>query len=283
MRTRERRHNSRVRHPSALPEPLDRRPFTVSEAAALGVGRGRLRSRDLSAPFHGVRHRAVAMDIRARALAYRARMPPEHFFSHLTAAELLGLRMPQGFWASTLHVTSMAPARAPRGRGVSGHQSGHDIRTRMLDGGLRVSDAVDTWCTLSATIALDDLIVLGDGLLRRKNPLATLDELHEAAHAQPGCRGGLPEPVVNHRIVNEFGAVIAHADLAFPGFRTVVEYDGGQHRTDERQFDIDIDRLDEIVESGWRVIRVNKQLMARRVVLIGKVTTALRQNGWRGN
>ena len=35
------------------------------------------------------------------------------------------------------------------------------------------------------------------------------------------------------------------------------------------------------MEEGWRVIRVNKGLMARRATLVGKVETALEQGGWR--
>jgi very-short-patch-repair endonuclease len=85
----------------------------------------------------------------------------------------------------------------------------------------------------------------------------------------------LPEPEVNAPIRNRYGAIVAHADLAYPAQRVVIEYDGGHHRADERQYNIDIDRLDELMEEGWRVIRVNKNLLARRATLVGKVRTAL--------
>ena len=67
-----------------------------------------------------------------------------------------------------------------------------------------------------------------------------------------------------------------------PEYRTILEYDGGHHRTDDRQFSIDVARLDELMEEKWRVIRVDKYLLAQRATLIGKVDTALREGGWNG-
>jgi hypothetical protein len=71
------------------------------------------------------------------------------------------------------------------------------------------------------------------------------------------------------------GAVIGLGDLAYPSYRVLLRIRWGQHRSDERQFHIDISRLDAFMEeSGW-VIRVNKSLMQRRSTLLGKVGTAL--------
>ena len=177
--------------------------------------------------------------------------------------------------------------------------------------GLRVSDPVDTWLMLAPTLTVDELIVMGDGLLSRLRPTSNLDRLGAAAANTSGRRGhnrvraalrdirpntdsaretllrllvvrsGFPEPEVNGVILNSFGAAIAHGDLVFRDYRTILEYDGGHHRDDERQFNVDIDRLDQLMEEGWRVIRVNKGLMARRATLVGKVETALEQGGWR--
>jgi very-short-patch-repair endonuclease len=94
---------------------------------------------------------------------------------------------------------------------------------------------------------------------------------------------GFPEPEVNGLIYNSYGAEIAHGDLVFREYRTILEYDGGQHRVSDRQFSIDISRLDALMEEGWRVIRVDKSLLARRATLVGKIDTALRQGGWRAD
>ena len=193
-----------------------------------------------------------------------------------------------------------------------GHRAASGTRVVALPNGVRVSHPVDTWAMLGQTLTVDDLIVMGDGLLRRKNPLATLANLEAALETRRGCRGyrnlaaalphvrartdsaretivrliviraGFPEPEVNAAITDAFGTVIAHGDLTFRRYRVIVEYDGGQHRDDEYQFNIDIERLDRLMEEGWRVIRVNKQLLAQRAALVGKIRTALKAGGWRG-
>jgi very-short-patch-repair endonuclease len=307
----------RRNHP--LPQAIASRPFSVREAAELGVGAGRLRGNDLSRPFHGTRMNGnlapEAPEIADLAAAYATRMPPDQYFSHWTAAVLLGLRLPE-FRVSrlldvrVLDVSVPSLRRAPRLRGVRGHELLPSVQIHTLPTGLRVSDAVETWCQLAAELPLDDLIVMGDGLVCRQSPFATVAELTAAVSnwgARPGgpalrralleircrtdsaretmlrliiVRAGLPEPVVNFAICNRFGAVIGLGDLAYPSHRVLLEYDGGQHRSDERQFHIDISRLDAFMEEKWRVIRVNKSLMQQPSTLLNKVRTALEAGGW---
>jgi hypothetical protein len=226
-------------------------------------------------------------------------------FSHLTAAALLGLRLPDDFTPLPLHVSAAAPSRAPRGRGASGHTMLAATPLTTLPSGLRVTTALATFCALGETLPLDDLIVLGDSIVRRQNPFATIDELRAAVAAcagrpgvtllraaleeiRPGTdsnretllrlmivRAGFPEPEVNGRIDNEYGAFVAFGDLLYRKQKVVLEYDGGDHRENERQFNRDVDRLDDVMALDYRVIRVNKSLMARRAVLFGKLRTAL--------
>jgi very-short-patch-repair endonuclease len=291
-----------------LPPSLRIDPFTYADGLAAGATPRRLRGRDLATPFRGVRSPTQLTSTLALATAYAAGMSGDQYFSHLTAAQLLGLRMPQGFYLVALHVTSVHPRRAPRARRVVGHQS-PGVSTVDF-GGLRVSNPVDTWLDCAAFLGVDDLIVMGDGLANRKDPVATLQQLTDAVRSRAGARGhtrlilalaemkartdsaresmlrlilmraGLPEPEVNGEIKNKFGVTITHSDLVFREYHTVVEYDGGQHRLDEVQFDIDIERLDAIMAEGWRVIRVGKKLMRRRAILLAKITTALTAGGW---
>lgn len=274
------------------------------------MGDGRLRSSDLAAPFYGVRTAGRPRSVLARARALSARMTPDQYFSHTTAALLLALRMPENFAEATLHITSVRPHRGPRLAGVTGHESGEASIVGV--GGLRVLNAVDTWIQLAGTLGLDDLVVMGDGLVSRRNPVATLAELAEAVGRYRGrgarrlreamswvragtdsaretmlrlivVRAGFPEPEVNGVIVNSFGARIAHGDLVFRRYRTILEYEGRPHATDARQFAIDIARLDELMEEGWRVIRVDRALMSMRATLLGKLGRALTQGGWTPN
>jgi len=160
---------------------------------------------------------------------------------------------------------------------------------------------------------LDDLIVMGDGLVRRRGPVATLDQLVAAVSARPGRRGtarlrtallsirentdsaretilrlavtraGFPEPEINAELRDHAGRVIAHGDMVWPQFRVVLEYDGRQHAEDPAQFAIDIRRLDRIAEADYRLIRVDRELLAARTELFRTITRALSARGWSPN
>ena len=297
-----------MRGPTPLPPSLAGRPFTIDESRAAGVARSRTRASDLAVPFRGVRAVRGSTGVRARCAAYAVRMPPGQHFSHATAALLLGLPLPAALRDDPrIHVTAVS-GREPRVRGVVGHLTTRT--TPVLDvGGLRVTAPVHTWCLLAATLGLDDLVALGDSLVRRTNPMATMEQLRAAVESWSGCRGarrlraaldlvrpgtdsaretrirliivqaGLPEPLVNAPILNEFGAFLALGDLVYPEFRVLIEYDGGHHFASVEQAHHDIDRLDAVMEIGWRVIRVNKS--HNRHHIVAKVTNALLAAGWR--
>lgn len=296
-----------------LPSPFDDRPFDVADALANGVTASRLRSFDLERPFHGVRGIALGDDTLARARAYAVRMPATQFFTHLTAAFIHDLRIARRWDAAPLHVGVIWPRRAPRGRGVIGHETRDRVRVHSV-GGLRTVSAVTAWCQSAALLSLDELIVAGDGLLRRQDPEADLDELMCAVTRWSGGRGTpklraalphlrarsdsaretmlrllmirarLPEPEINPAILDSSGTFLAFGDLAYPEYRVLVEYDGEQHRLDEQHYQRDIDRLDRLMQEGWRVVRVNKGHMAatRRGELVIRIARALMDGGWDG-
>lgn len=306
----------RMLNSTPLPAPLDGRPFAVAAAIELGIGGGRLRAADLVIPFRGMRaSSAETPTVAMLAASYASLMLPHQLFSHWTAAVLLGLRLPEGSsWRqgarSGLDVAANAPHRAPRRHGVRGHEIQPSVRIWTLQNGMRVTSPVDTWIQLASQMRVDDLIVMGDGLVRRNSPRATLPKLVAAVELSANrtgiarlrealvwirarsdsaretmlrlviVRGGLPEPEVNAVIRNSFGARIGHGDLVYAKARVLVEYDGAGHWDDDRQFAVDIRRLDEFMEEGWRVIRVDKALMAQTATLLGKVRTALEQSGW---
>jgi very-short-patch-repair endonuclease len=305
-----------MRDSSPLPAPLDTQPFALVTARRLGVGRGRLRAADLSIPFRGTRvSTAERSSIALLAAAYSTLMPPHQVFSHWTAAVLLGLRLPEGgAWlkaaGARLDVAVVAPHRAPRRRGIRGHEIRSSVAVWTFPAGVKVTSPIDTWIALASEMSVDDLIVMGDGLVSRNGPRASLAELVvavERAVSRPGVarlrealrwirartdsaretmlrllivRAGLPEPRVNGEIKNRFGAVIGHGDLVYREAQVLVEYDGRGHWENGRQFAVDIRRLDEFMEEGWRVIRVDKALMAQTATLLAKIRLALDQSGW---
>lgn len=315
-----------MKRPRALPRALHGDAFDVRAAAALGVSVERLRRNDLKRPFHGVRVLDAGADnaqprtedeewIRRREEAresahhYAVRMPTDQFFSHVTAALLHGLWLPARLLEPVpVHVGTSQRGRRRKGSGVRGHFIPSRVRVVSIDG-LPVASAVDSWCQLSTVLTLDELVMLGDSLVRRQAPAATMIELERAVieHAgRPGARalreaftlvrprtdspketelrllivrGGLPEPEVNVRLLNRYGAFMALGDLVYRRYRILIEYDGGGHRG-EKQYHRDIDRLDEPMEEQWRVIRVNKTHLGRPPALIARIRTALVDRGW---
>lgn len=67
---------------------------------------------------------------------------------------------------------------------------------------------------------------------------------------------GLPRPQTQIPVLDADGIPFAYLDLGWEEYLVAVEYDGDQHRVDQRQFRRDIDRLEMLQRMGWVVIRV---------------------------
>lgn len=300
------------RRPTPLPPSLRTAPFHVAQARAAGIGAGRLRSGDLSAPFHGVRVPAGSLtSVADRCRAVAVRMCADQVFCHATALELAGLPLPPGLpHSDELHIASPRPRRAPRAAGVVGHSLDPALVEVVQHGSLRAVHPVGAWCQLADQLSVRDLVILGDALMCRQRPWATPNELAAAVATFRG-RGkrklvavlelvrpntdsvpetelrldivdaGLPEPAVNAPVYDSTGQLIAIADLLFHEQRVIAEYDGEQHRTDDAQYARDVDRLDDLARADYRVIRVNKRHRGahRRAVLL-RIRAALIERGW---
>lgn len=301
-----------------LPSHLTGRPFSTAEARRDGVGEGRLRGRDLARPFHGVRSVVEPSDVLDRCRMYLPRLRSGQFFSHDTAALIWRVPMPGDLDPSApLHVSSFAPNRPPRTRGILGHELRAGTTRVVTRRGLPVADAVSTWVLLAERLGPDDLVAAGDHLVLDPAILDPLDprpyavraELVDAARAHRGrggralrsavelvrvgaesrpetllrlllVRSGLPEPHVNVVVEDAGGRFIARVDLAYPERRVAVEYDGDHHRTSTRQYDHDIGRFDRLHESGWRVVRVRASGLFRSPAeTVARVERALAASG----
>jgi len=278
--------------PRDLPPSARATSFSTTAAQLAGVGRARLRRNDLCAPFHGVRHpsNTPPVTLEERCRAYAQVMADGMLFSHTTAADLYGLPLPASA-RGVIHVAAPRPRRAPRAEGIVGHRITIAASQVRQTRGLLIPEPAQVFCQLGALLAHDDLVRAGDALVQRKEPLTTLDELRAAVldgQGRPGIRtlrqaiecvrprtdspmettlrlaivrAGLPEPEINYRIHLSAGRD-AYLDLAYPALRVAVEYDGDHHRTDDRQYHRDGDRLWTIESNGWRIIRVNRSHMA---------------------
>lgn len=274
-----------------LPETLTLAPFSVQDARRLGVTKGRLRSRDLSIPFRGVRcDPAMQRDFETRCDAYATKMGPGAFFSHTTAAALFGMPLPWLEPMPRLHVSVLEPAKAPRGERIAGHQLARDSVTGRILRGKPVLKIVDVWCQLAGEIALDHLVAAGDSLLGGRHPLVSLDELRLEVEERSGRRGaarlllhraGFREPELNIDILSSRGVFIARGDIVYRWCKLLVEYDGSQHATDRGQYVRDVERGENLERAGWRTVRVLKEHMRAPDVVVARVAKVLRARGWR--
>ncbi|MFF1572977.1 endonuclease domain-containing protein [Leifsonia sp. NPDC058292] len=181
-------------------------------------------------------------------------------------------------------MTVPSPTRAPSARGFVGHKTS-DWRPVLADG-IPITPPAQTWGDLAAMIPPGDLVAAGDYLVGGGSPLCTLDELILETAMRAGRRGaaraadairhvrvgsespqetrlrlllvarGLPEPELNHEIRSPAGAFLARVDLAYPGRRLAIEYEGDVHRVDLNVFRRDIARRERVEDLGWRMLRV---------------------------
>lgn len=297
---------------SHLPRPYLGIPFAASDALAEGIPRHRLRARDVESPFQGVRAPVGSKaDLVALCSAYRARAGDDEFFSHVTAARLWKLPVP-GNLERRLEIDSsvFVPSHPPQARGVIGHRISHVVPLRRVRG-FPVAPPIETWIQLGSVLSGDALVVATDGVLRRKNRLATVDELWFAlsmAHHRPGLqalaaalrearagtdspqetksrliivRAGLPEPIVGFTVYNGRGEFVGTPDLAYPQYRIAMEYEGDGHRTDTRVFNDDIERAELFQDAEWRYLRITRDHVNNPHRLVSRIAAALAQRGWR--
>lgn len=299
-----------------LPGPLHPRfrdlPFLVAEANRAGVGRARLRSSDLTAPFRGVRTpRLIEPTLLNRCAAYLGIMPAGSVFSHGTAALLLGMPAPVRVERErALHVAVTPPRRAPRVDGITGHQLDLCESEITVVRGLPVTTPERTWCDLAPVLSVRELVALGDFLIARTRPLTSRGKLRESVTRRRRGRGvaklsaalallnersespqesllrtmfveaGLPGLDVNVELRDASGRFVARPDLRFPEYRLVVEYEGDGHRTDREQWRRDFGRTARLQVLGEEVLRVGAADLADEPQLLATVRALLARQGW---
>ena len=256
------------------------RPFVRAAALTAGWTPWQLRGRDV------IRlHRNVYVSRRApRTLALRTQAalliaPPGTMASHETAALLWGGSVPP---TSLLHVR-VPPGETFRVDGVLTHR-GRPVEPVRWQRGVPLTSPEVTFCDLSSTLDLVQLVVLGDRLVRRE--VISPDRLIACAGRWTG-RGaatarraaglvrvgvdsppesrlrmlvvlaGLPEPTVNHIIRDPHtGEWRRRFELAYEELRVAVEYEGRHHRDDDDVWAADIDRREDLDRQTWRVVQV---------------------------
>lgn len=307
--------------------------FTAAEAAALGVDPNRLRAQDLQRIGQGLYLAAGAVPTEIGVASAFTRADPRVAARGLTAARLWNLPLPRqlGTWSPPTAGDINAGYELgvdPRIQLASG---GHARRSTQLvrwtrhrlqphevemHGGVRTAGRLRTWLDLGRTLSVDDLVAIGDHLLRiprlwaegRDEPYATPRQLRESLEAYTGngtpglrqaaelirvgsdspaetrlrlavVRSGLPEPELNRPIFVGVQS-LGEPDMSWPAWKVCLEHDGAHHREAEQQHR-DIQRRERRERYGWiEVQTVAKDLRSSCEAATSRVRDALIRRGW---
>ncbi|WP_292697431.1 hypothetical protein [Microbacterium sp. 69-10] len=198
-----------MRRPIPLPDGLGAR-FRVRDAVDAGATLTHLRRAGLDAPFWGIRSIPVDPDLseldpfarqaaerRMKARAFIPRLGDGQFYSHETAAALLGGPLPLRWLAPgvaadgrdlDVHVSSFGEGPIPRANGIHGHRANVACRFFVARDGAQIARPETAWAQLGGSLSVIDLVTLGDFFCRmwregygRRDagtpPLTTIDRL----------------------------------------------------------------------------------------------------------
>jgi len=284
--------------------PLDTlRPFSRADAIAAGIDPRLLRGSRFRTIFRGVYvDSSVPPTPELRVMAALVPFPDSAYASHASAARVHRLPIPP---LPDEQVTVLDPDHRRTRAGIRCRVA-RTGRVRVVRG-IRVSDYAQTFVELAEHLALVDLVIVGDNLVR-KGRLAP-EELVQycATSTLPGAASaraaaaygrrdvdspmetrlrmlivlaGLPEPKVNYVVRDEYGHPVRRYDLWFEKSRTVAEYDGRQHIEREQNWESDLERREEIDDAAMRIIVVTSKGIHRTPErTLVKLQRVLRERG----
>lgn len=266
----------------------------------------------------------ISEELGWRCRSYLERMRPGNVFSHATAAQLYQLPLPLYLDVDRVHVSAPAGVRPPTGRGVVGHElaSGlwrsselirHDHRGGHLFA-LPIAAPEVVWAQLARLLDPIDLVALGDAILTGAEPLGSAPGLAEITRAWSPRRGsaamaaalpklrrgplsrpesllrvqiaaaGIPEPALNVVVRASDGRGLTMADLVWPEFRVLVEYEGDGHRTSRGKFRSDITRVEEYADGDWFALRAQADdIFSDPNPFLRRLGRRLERRGWRSS
>lgn len=233
--------------------------------------------------------------------AYRPIMPSHAFLCGPTAAIEWDIPLPMRI-GSELHIGVFRPRTAPVRADVRGHQFTRGFIKVVDKDGVAITDAASTWASLGGLLTEDELVAAADRVLRvprhpggfrpvTETALAAREELailceRKGRPGAPALRraldlarsgsasppetqirlilhdAGLPEPILDVDVYDEFGVFLGCSELAYPELRIAIEYESDGHLT-RRQLERDIDKYQAYAEAGWSVVRVTSQHVFR--------------------
>jgi hypothetical protein len=295
-----------VMRPALVPESLRDRPFTRAQAKAVGLTDKALESRPWRQVFRTVWvHEDVADSRELRLAAARLVIPEYGVLCGLTAAWVLGVDVRREADLD-VHVGFAEGRRIRKRPGLEVCQETLDESDWCVIDGVRVTTPLRTAFDCLRWLRGAERVVVADALThaelvsleelrayfaskRRLRNLriggALLDSVEPKSESPMETRtrvillaSGLPRPEAQWEIRTPSGDFVARADLAYPEYKVVVEYDGAWHwkqrRADDRRraamralgWDVLVYDADDIYGDPDRVVReVAAALRSRRL------------------
>ena len=252
------------------------------------------------------------------------RADPDAVACGLSAARLWRLPLPRGLtsWdagAPVAQVEMSRPGIHRLSRGLVAWRS-FDLAPADVSrvSGVGATSRLRTFLDLADVLAQDDLVVIGDHLVRiprpsvegRSRPFVELSLLTEAVGSFSGRgarrlraaladvrvgadsppetalrlalqRAGLPDPLLNATIRQD-GQWLGDPDMAWRDWKVCVEYDGRHHRTQAQQAK-DVRRGERRRLAGWTELIVTAEDMAHDASqAVDRVRAELRRQGMTG-
>jgi len=254
-------------------------PFLGSAAIAAGVlKRHQLRAHYVALHRDVYLAKGVELTPVVRAKAGRMRSRGHGIVAGFSAAALHGAK-----WMDPNRPATVIDANRRRVEGLTVWAVAiDDDETQMLDG-MRVTTPARTAVDLACRYPTDTAVIAIDALARATRlkiaDIESAAERHPLRHGlaaaratirlvDPGAespretrlrllivRAGYPPPETQLPIHNEYGALVAEADMGWRELKIALQYEGAHHRS-PAQFAKDIWQMRESAAAGWIVIRV---------------------------
>jgi very-short-patch-repair endonuclease len=223
-------------------------PFTRAQWIAAGMALTLLRRRDFQQVIGSVWVHRDGVDDDTLIRAALAIHPEDAFASHLSAAKVLRLPIPD-------HPVILGDALVKK-YGLSAAA----LLTACLE-------STDYYAGLAAAAAR----YVRDGV----------DSPMETRLRMLIVLAGLPEPDVNFKLYREDGTWRRRFDLCYSRIKLIVEYDGRQHAENREQWDWDLERREEFDDEGYRILVVtSKGIFLEPERTLQRVRRQLLLRGW---
>ena len=263
---------------------------TTTEALHSGMSADQLRGKHVTRITRGVYLRQGQLDdFSVRAEAALAASGDGAALCAQSALEHCGVELPRAAQDQKIHVLLCRGQRGTRVPWIQAHRP--EILPQVCEYmGLPIVVPGDAWMQMARRMTVSDMVVMADGLMRRKKPVVDKSVLGDYVsrwhHRKGYSRGrqaydlaeegtdspqetlvrlllitaGLDRPQVNYRVNTPWGYLLL--DLAYGRQKVAIEYDGAIHVGDIEQMERDRTRRRWLEDHGWRVITVTKADMA---------------------